>query len=93
MSVSLERILVSLTPAESKRLIAKAVRMLDDVQNALKNGIVVISQGTTNSFVAEEILKGLPAAEEASARIERERFAAGVVTAKALCSVLSLIHI
>lgn len=87
MSASLERILVSLTPAESKRLIAKAVRMLDDVQNALKNGIVVISQGTTNSFVAEEILKGLPAAEGASARIERERFAAGVVTAKALCSV------
>ena len=45
-----------LTPAESKRLIAKAVAVLPEVQAALKKGRVVIAGGTTNAFVAEELL-------------------------------------
>jgi hypothetical protein len=38
---------VVLTPAESKRLIAKAVAKMDIVQKAFKEGIVVVSTGTT----------------------------------------------
>ncbi|OHB48152.1 MAG: hypothetical protein A2Y10_17675 [Planctomycetes bacterium GWF2_41_51] len=45
-----------LTPAESKRLIAKAVANMPIVQAALKNGKVIITKGTTNSYIAEEIL-------------------------------------
>ena len=48
--------LVCLTPAESKRLIAKSIAAMPEVTSALKNGIVIISRGTTNAFVAEEIL-------------------------------------
>ncbi|MDD5082946.1 MAG: hypothetical protein PHU08_06180, partial [Dehalococcoidales bacterium] len=47
---------VSLTPAESKRLIAKAVARLPEVKKALSKGMVIIGRGTTNSFVAEEIM-------------------------------------
>jgi hypothetical protein len=42
-------------PAASKRLIAKAVAQLPEVQAALKKGRIVISSGTTNGFVAEEL--------------------------------------
>ena len=45
-----------LTPAESKRLIAKAVAVLPEVRAAMKKGRVVIAGGTTNAFVAEELL-------------------------------------
>lgn len=49
------RALVSLTPAESKRLIAKGVAALPEVKRALKQGIVIIARGTTNAFVVEEL--------------------------------------
>jgi hypothetical protein len=61
---------ITLTPAESKRLIAKAVVKLGEVKKAFKNGIIVIGVGTTNAYVAEELL---------GKEIERERFVAGVV--------------
>jgi hypothetical protein len=48
--------LVVLTPAESKRLIAKAVAILPEVKRALAHGTVIIALGTTNVFVVEEIL-------------------------------------
>lgn len=47
---------VVLTPAESKRLIAKAVKEMPEVKAALKKGRVIIIGGTTNAYVAEEIL-------------------------------------
>ena len=47
---------VVLTVSESKRLIAKAVAGMEVVQKAKKDGILVISGGTTNSDLAEEIL-------------------------------------
>lgn len=79
------RILVTLTPSESKRLIAKGVKNLEVVQRALKHGTVVVGLGTTNAFVAEEILSGL--GEEAKIEIEKQRYAAGVVTARGTCIV------
>jgi hypothetical protein len=47
------------TPSAGKRLIAKAVAMHPAVLEALKNGTVVVVAGTTNGYVAEEILKSL----------------------------------
>ena len=44
-----------LTVSESKRLIAKAVKEMPIVKNALANGMVIIAKGTTNVYVAEEI--------------------------------------
>lgn len=48
--------LFTLTSSESKRLIAKGVTALPVVQKALLAHTVVISGGTTNAFVAEELL-------------------------------------
>jgi len=47
---------IVLTVSESKRLIAKGVAKMPIVREALKNGIVIICKGTTNTYVAEEIL-------------------------------------
>lgn len=44
------------TPAESKRLIARAVAALPELQAALADDLVVIAHGSTNVYVAEEIL-------------------------------------
>lgn len=48
-----------LTPAAGKRLIGKAASAHPAVLHALKHGTVVIVAGTTNGYVAEEILSGL----------------------------------
>jgi len=48
--------LVALTPSESRRLIAKAIAVLPEVKYALEKGLVVIARGSTNAFVAEEIM-------------------------------------
>lgn len=49
--------LVTLTPAESKRLIAKGVAAMPEVKEALNSGIVIITRGTTDAYVAEEIMQ------------------------------------
>jgi hypothetical protein len=48
---------VILTVAESKRLIAMAVAQMPIVKDALRSGMVIITKGTTNTYVAEEILE------------------------------------
>ncbi|MDR0373193.1 MAG: hypothetical protein LBI79_06525 [Nitrososphaerota archaeon] len=48
-----------LTPSAGKRLIAKALTIHPAVQGALKNGTLVIVAGTTNGYLAEEILNSL----------------------------------
>lgn len=45
-----------LTVAEGKRLIAKAVAALPAVQKAMQDGIVAVCKGSTNAYVAEELL-------------------------------------
>lgn len=47
---------IVLTPAEAKRLIAKAVVNLPSVRKALQHGIVAVGKGSTNAYVAEELL-------------------------------------
>jgi len=45
-----------LTPAAGKRLIAKATAAHPAIKKAIKSGTLVIVAGTTNGYVAEEIL-------------------------------------
>lgn len=47
---------IVLTPAAGKRLIAKAIAKHPAIQAALQSGTIVIVAGTTNGYVAEEIL-------------------------------------
>jgi hypothetical protein len=62
------------TPSAGKRLIAKALVSHAAVSDALKNGTVVIVAGTTNGYVAEEILRSLGISEGFS----RKRFFRGI---------------
>ena len=47
--------LAVLNPAESRRLLAKATVALPEVQNAYKNGMIIIARGITNAYVSEEL--------------------------------------
>ncbi len=52
----LESAIAVLNPAESKRLIAKAIAALPEIKAVLKKGTLAIGWGTTNAYVAEEIM-------------------------------------
>lgn len=52
---------VLLTPAAGKRLIAKGLAIHPSIRRVLKSGTLVIIAGTTNGYVAEEILASLGA--------------------------------
>lgn len=83
MAKEKEKILIALTPSESKRVIAKGVKKLEEVQRALKQGTIIIGLGTTNAYVADEILSELSGAN----KIDKQRYAAGVITDKGTCVV------
>jgi len=55
-----------ITPAMGKRLIAKGMAQRPDIQRVLEQGNLVIIAGTTNGYVAEEILTLLGQAAEFS---------------------------
>ena len=63
-----------LTPAAGKRLIAKAVAAHSAVRTALRSATVVIIAGTTNGYVAEELLANL----DQKGEFNRARFFRGV---------------
>lgn len=71
-----------LTVGESKRLIAKGITANKDVQDRLKNGIVIITLGTTNTYIAEELANlKVPRGSFVSGRIypsSKEDFAKGL---------------
>ena len=50
------RALFVCTPAESKRLIGKAVAQMEEVQYAFQQSNILISHGSTNIYVLEELL-------------------------------------
>ncbi len=60
-----------LNVAEGKRLIAKGVAALPCIQHALAEGTVIIANGITNAFVAEEIT---------GQTITKGRYTAGVIS-------------
>ncbi len=66
----MKQIQITLTPRESKRIIAMGVKKLPVVQQALKKGIILITLGTTNAYVAEELT---------GRKIDHLRYAAGYI--------------
>lgn len=66
----------TLTPAAGKRLIAKGLAAEPTIQAVLKQGRLVIVAGSTNGYVAEEILKATGQLEGFS----RKGFRRGMVT-------------
>ena len=44
-----------LTPAEARRLIAKAIIQMPEFQKAWKDAYVLLAGGTTNAFIAQEL--------------------------------------
>jgi len=68
----------TLSAPESKRLIGRAVKEHEWVKKALKNGIVAIALGSTNAFVAEEIL---------GRKIKKEKYIAGFVDKRGTCVI------
>ena len=65
---------VLVTPSAGKRLIAKALAADFTILNALKMGTVVIVAGTTNGYVAEELLNAIGVSEN----LPRKRFFRGI---------------
>lgn len=64
-----------LSPAAGKRIIARALVAHPAIQSALKSGTIAVIAGTTNGYVAEEILKCIGQAEGFTCR----RFFRGIV--------------
>ena len=66
-----------ITTVIGKRLIALGIRQPPQIQEVLKKGTPVIIAGTTNGYVAEEILRGLGQVDE----FDRKGFRRGVTVA------------
>lgn len=69
--MGVERALVVLTPYESRRLLAKAVAALPAVKAAMMDGRIIVATGSTNGYVAEELL---------GRTIVKENFISGHIT-------------
>ncbi len=65
----------SLTPAAGKRLIARGLTQHPDIQMALAEKTIVVIAGTTNGYVAEELLSSIGQADGFS----RKKFFRGIV--------------
>jgi hypothetical protein len=79
------RALFVLTPAESKRFIGKAVAAMDEVKRALAKGKMLLAHGSTDVYVAEEIM----GKEKFNAIRDRNVFLSGVIQRGTLCTVPS----
>ena len=66
----------TLVPAESRRLLAKAVVKMPEVQAALENAYVILPGSTANAYVIEELL---------GRQIAPASYTAGIVTHRLLC--------
>ena len=77
----MERALITLTSAESKRLIGKGIANLPEVKNAFENSIVFIATSTSTAYVAEELLN--------KSIKEKGFFTAGVVVPRGICTTSS----
>ncbi|MDD5475002.1 MAG: hypothetical protein PHU03_00635 [Syntrophales bacterium] len=76
--------LLTLTSSESKRLIAKAVSVMTEVQEAMNEGYLIVGRGSTNAYIAEELLER---------SIEKEKYVAGQVIRGVLCALLQGIRL
>jgi hypothetical protein len=73
---------VVLTPAESKKLIAKAIARLDVVQQAATNGMVVIHPSSSTYFIFEELVGAKP---------KTNHWVCGVVTPRGMCVEMAMV--
>jgi hypothetical protein len=72
---------IVLTPAESKKLIAKAVARLDAVRRAAKKGIVALHPSSSTYFIVEEITGSKP---------KTNYWVCGVVTPRGMCVEMAM---
>jgi hypothetical protein len=70
----MKQIQITLTPGESKRIIALGVKKLPVIQQALRKGIILITLGTTNACVLEELT---------GKKVDHNRYAAGYINGTA----------
>ena len=73
---------IVLTPAESKKLIAKAVARLEAVQQAIKKGIVALHPSSSTYFIVEEITGSKP---------KTNYWVCGVVTPRGMCVEMAMV--
>jgi hypothetical protein len=66
----MNQIQITLTPRESKRIIARGVKELPVIKNALMNGTIFVTLGTTNACVLEELT---------GKKVDPSRYAAGYI--------------
>jgi hypothetical protein len=76
MKKMIKKFSFTLTPSEAKRLIGKGVAQLSEVKNAMSNGKIILIGGSTNGYVAEELLQK---------KIDRQYFAAGMIKSRGTC--------
>jgi len=72
---------VSLTPTESKKLIAKAVANMKEVKNAVHNGLLVLHPSSSTYFIVEEITGTKP---------NTNAWVCGVVSPRGTCHELGV---
>jgi hypothetical protein len=72
---------IVLTPAESKKLIAKAVAKLEAVQQASKKGIIALHPSSSTYFIIEEITGAKP---------KTNHWVCGVVTPRGMCVEMAM---
>ena len=77
------RALFVLTTAESKRLIGKAVAETEEVKKAKESASIFIGHGSTNVYVAEEIL----GREKLSELLNRDSYLSGFINNGVLCTI------
>jgi hypothetical protein len=68
----------TLIPSESRRLIAKGVAAMKEIKDARERGYTIICGGTTNGYVAQEIL-GVN-------DISPQKYTAGTICSRVLCT-------
>ncbi len=73
---------IVLTPAESKKLIAKAVVKMEAVQQAARKGIVALHPSSSTYFIVEEITGAKPSTNH---------WVCGVVTARGMCVEMAMV--
>lgn len=67
----------TLIPAESRRLIAKAVVQMEEIIIAKQKAYIILNGGTTNGYIAQELL--------GMRDLEPQKFTAGTNTHRLLC--------
>jgi hypothetical protein len=72
---------IVLTPAESKKLIAKAVAKLEAVQQAAERGIVALHPSSSTYFIIEELTGSKP---------KTNYWVCGVVTPRGMCVEMAM---